>query len=257
MCYVSDFYVTCVCYQEAYDSFLPDAMEEARTPKTLLQAVADRDGVSVELLDILLKCEHLYNALCKTVWSEDESWEDYVERVRVYDPTAHTFKRIHFALLFAHGLKEQSDPDPPENSCYRMRPAPSQLNLIHGQTVPLRRLTVAGLRMINVNEGHLEHRHMLRKILINLNCLHQIAMGIGKNKDKCQDQETTTHDQIRRNKQLLLQQHLQQQKMWFSGVEAFKKNPWSSRYLKQVVYQIPTRIHTRTTWMCINTHINH
>ena len=66
--------------------------------------------VSVELLDILLKCEHLYNPLCKTVWSEDESWENYVERVRVYDPTAHTFKRIHFALLFAHGLEEQSDP---------------------------------------------------------------------------------------------------------------------------------------------------
>lgn len=188
-----------------------------------------------ELLSILLMCEHLYGCLCKTVWSEDESWEDYVERVRVYDPTAAVFKRIHFALLFGHGLDESTSDFATK---YRMRPAPSQQNIIHGQGVPLRRLCVAGLRMINVNEGHLEHRHMIRKMYINLNCLHQIARSIGR--DKGQDQDKTTRDTIRRGKNLLQQLHLQLSKMWFAARESFRKNPWASRYLKQVLYLFTT-----------------
>ena len=85
-------------------------------------------------MTILLMCEHLYAALCKTVWSENESWEEYVMRVRVYDPTAASFKRIHYALLFGHGL-ENTSTFGADNSRYRMRPAPSQQNIVHGQAV--------------------------------------------------------------------------------------------------------------------------
>ena len=137
----------------------------------------------------------------------------------MYDPTAASFKRIHYALLFGHGLETStSDSD---SSQYRARPAPSQQNLVHGQGVPLRRVCAAGLRMINVNEGHLEHRHMIRKMYINLNCLHQIARSIGR--DKGQDQDKMTRDTIRRGKKLLQQLHLQLSKMWFAARESFKK----------------------------------
>ena len=210
---------------------MPGVAEREQTPEALIQAVASKEGIDPELFEILIRCEHLYGCLCKTIWSENESWEAYLERVRVYDPTAASFKRIHFALLFGHGLPT-SDSDN-ESVRYKTRPAPSQQNLVHGQGVPLRRLSAAGLRMINVNEAHLEHRHMLRKLYINLNCLHQIARSIIKGKD--QDQEKTTRDAIRRGKQLLIQQKLQCTKLWFAGKESFAKNPWASRYLKQVI----------------------
>ena len=214
--------------QEAYDEFLPGV--EVPTPQLLINAVAERDGVNADLMGILLMCEHLFGAMCKTVWSKDESWEDYIERVRVYDPTAASFKRMHYALLFGHGLDTSgSIPTPSEE--YQVRPAPSQQNLIHGQGVPLRRLLDAGLRMINANEAHLEHRHMLRKALINLNCLHQIARGLGKDSDK--DQATVTRDQIRRGKNLLLQQQIQLSKMFYRGKDALAKDTWASKHWKQ------------------------
>ena len=199
-------------------------------------------------------CEHLYSCICKTVWSADESWEEYVESVRVYDPTAVSFKRIHYALLFGHGLDTVSDAFGDDSTRYRMRPAPSQQNIVHGQSVsdridisliqihvhplihtqvPLRRLCSAGLRMLNVNEGHLEHRHMIRKSLINLNTLHQIARSIGKGNTE-QEPDKITRDCIRRVESMMAQQHLQMSKMWFRGLEAFKKNSWACRYRKQV-----------------------
>ena len=143
---------TFASHQEAYDKFLGDVEPQARTPEALIKAVAEKDGVDCELFEILLMCEHLFSTLCKTVWSKGESWEEYVERVRVYDPTAASFKRIHFALLFGHGLPTMSEADGAgDTSRYKARPAPSQHNLIHGQGVPLRRLLFAGLRMINVS----------------------------------------------------------------------------------------------------------
>ena len=175
-------------------------------------------------------CEHLYSSLCKTVWNKGETWEQYIERVRVYDPTASTFKRIHFALMFGHGL---SDTDDEGSAKYKVRPAPSQLNLIHGQGVALRRLLHAGLKMINVNEAHLESRHMIRKAFINLHQLHQIARGLGK--EPKQEQEKTTRDTIRRGDNLLFQQLLQAYKMWFAGKTAFDKDPWTKRYHRQFV----------------------
>ena len=201
------------------------------SPDALISAVAKKDGVPAELFEILLMCEHLYSTLCKTVWNKGETWEQYIERVRVYDPTAATFKRIHFALLFGHdlpGVDEDADA-----SRYKARPAPSQLNLIHGQGVPLRRLLAAGLKMINVNESHLEFRHMIRKAFINLCQLHQIARGLKKEPD--QDQEKTTQDSIRRGDNLLLQQQLQASRMWFAALESFAKDPWSKRYHRQYV----------------------
>lgn len=219
-------------YQEAYDKFLGDVDPQTRTPKVLIQAVAEKDGVPAELFEILLMCEHLFSTLCKTVWSEGESWLEYVERVRVYDPTGMTFKYIHFALLFGHGLPTISEADEAgDGSRYTSRPAPSQHNLIHGQGLPLRRLLFAGLRMINVNEAHLEHRHMIRKAFINLCCLHQVARS---SKECEQELDKTTRDAIRRSKQLLVQQHLQELKMWFAGKTSFDKNPWSTRYRNQV-----------------------
>ena len=217
--------------EQAYDEFLRGVPRQERTHEKLIKAVADRDGVPVELMTILLMCEHLYGVLCKTIWSKDESWEAYLERVRNYDPTGVTFKRIHFALLFGHGLGTTSDED---GSRYHMRPAPSQLNLIHGQSVPLQRLAAAGLRMINVNEAHLEHRHMIRKAFINLNCVHQFAKNLGKKKNQ-DDQEKVTCDQIRRGENLLAQQKLQLSKMWFASKDSFAKNTWAARYHKQVI----------------------
>ena len=238
-------------YQEAYERFLPDVTAQGRTPEALIQAVADKDGVPAELLRILLMYEHLYGCLCKTIWSDKESWEEYVERVRVYDPTAASFKRIHFALLFGHGLQSTSTSES-ETKKYRMRPTPSQQNLVHGQAVPLRRLSTAGLRMINVNEGHLEHRHMIRKALINLNCLHQIARSIGKGKDV--DQDKMTRDKIRRGKNLMQQQKLQSTKMWFKAKEAFQKDTWASRYRRQVVYLFPRCAVNFSLWSCARVH---
>ena len=221
--------------QEAYDKFLAGVETQARTPDTLIQAVAEKDGVPVELFEILLMCEHLFSALCKTVWSKGESWDAYVERVRVYDPTGLSFKRIHFALLFGHGLPTTTGADGVgDDARQKSRPAPSQQNLIHGQGVPLRKLLFAGLRMINVNEAHLEHRHMIRKAFINLCCLHQIAITSGRGKEKEQEADKMTRDRILRSKQLLVQQHLQELKMWFAGKTSFDKNPWSARYRKQV-----------------------
>ena len=72
--------------------------------------------------------------MCKTIWSDTETWEEYTERVRVYDPTATTFKRIHFALLFGHGVECENEFDN-TGTRYRKRPAPSQQNIIHGQAV--------------------------------------------------------------------------------------------------------------------------
>ena len=80
--------------------------------------------------------------------------------------TAVSFKRIHYALLFGHGLDTVSDAFGDDSTRYRMRPAPSQQNIVHGQSVrdridisliqihvhplihtqvPLRRLCSAGL----------------------------------------------------------------------------------------------------------------
>ena len=108
--------------------------DQDRTPDALIKAVSDKDGVPVELMEILLKCEHLYGCMCKTIWSDTETWEEYTERVRVYDPTATTFKRIHFALLFGHGVECENEFDN-TGTRYRKRPAPSQQNIIHGQAV--------------------------------------------------------------------------------------------------------------------------
>ena len=202
-----------------------------RSPDVLISVVAKKDGVPVELFEILLMCEHLYSTLCKTVWNKGETWDQYIERVRVYDPTAATFKRIHFALLFGHDLSEVDEEA--DSSRYKTRPAPSQLNLIHGQGVPLRRLLAAGLKMINVNESHLEFRHMIRKAFINLCQLHQITRGLKKEPD--QDQEKTTKDSIRRGDNLLLQQQLQASRMWFAALESFAKDPWTKRYHRQYV----------------------
>ena len=90
--------------REAYNQYLSDVTEEEQTHSKLIQAVAERDDIPKELFEILLQCEHLWSNLCKTVWSKHESWESYVERVRKYDPVGVTFKRIHYALLFGHGL---------------------------------------------------------------------------------------------------------------------------------------------------------
>ena len=120
--------------QDAYDSYLPNIDTADRTPDKLIEAVATKDGVPVELMSILLMCEHLYSCMCKTVWSDNESWEQYVDRVRVYDPTAASFKRIHYALLFGHGL-DCVNAFGDNNDRYRVRPAPSQQNIIHGQAV--------------------------------------------------------------------------------------------------------------------------
>jgi hypothetical protein len=90
--------------REAYDRYLSNVAEEERTHAKLMQAVAEKDGVPSDLFEILLKCEHLWSELCKTVWSKRESWESYVERVRNYDPVSVTFKKLHYALVFGHGL---------------------------------------------------------------------------------------------------------------------------------------------------------
>ena len=95
--------------RDAFDNYLSDIDIADQTPNKLIEAVANKDGVPVELMSILLMCEHLYSCMCKTVWSDNESWEQYVGRVRVYDPTAASFKRIHYALLFGHGLDLQSE----------------------------------------------------------------------------------------------------------------------------------------------------
>jgi hypothetical protein len=216
---------------EAYNKFLQDVPRGERTPAMLIKAVAVADGVPAELFEIFLQCEHLYGSMCKTIWSARESWEEYIERVRVYDPTSASLKRIHFALVFGHGLSEN---DAKPESRRKVRPTPSQHNIIHGQGVPQRRCAMAGLRMLNASEGHLEHRHMLRKAFLNLNCLHQIARSMGKGKGKEQEQDKMTKDRIYRGHNLLLQQLLQASKMWFQAKEAFDKNAWQSRYRKQV-----------------------
>ena len=126
--------MTKVELQDAYDNYLSDVDIPDRTPENLIAAVAKKDGVPVELMSILLMCEHLYSCMCKTVWSADESWEKYIERVRVYDPTASSFKRIHYALVFGHGL-DCVNAFGDNNNRYRMRPAPSQQNIVHGQGV--------------------------------------------------------------------------------------------------------------------------
>ena len=104
---------------------------------------------------ILLMCEHLYGCICKTVWSADESWEEYVERVRVYDPTAASFKRIHYALLFGHGLPT-TNAFGDDSSRYRMRPSPSQQNIVHGQAVRERRGVLLRRRSRHVLEARVQ-----------------------------------------------------------------------------------------------------
>lgn len=192
-----------------------------------------------ELFVILLMSEHLLGNLCKTVWSDRESWKEYLERVRVYDPTASTFKRVHWALAFGHGLSSgvsNSGVGDTEtgSSQYRVRPTPSQQNLVHGQSAPLRRLATGGLRMLNAAECSIEDRHKIRKKFININCLHQIARSISRT-DSDQDQEKITRDKINRGHNLLKQQHRQLSKMPFAAKASLALCSWRARYRKQVV----------------------
>ena len=89
------------------------------TKEALLAAVADFHGLDVRLMDMILMTAHLHRELIMTLHGLDEPHSKYLERVRVYDPTALTFKDIHGSLFMS---KDDG----------RARWAPSQAYLIFG-----------------------------------------------------------------------------------------------------------------------------
>ena len=89
-----------------------------------------------------------------------------LERARVYDPTALTFKDIHGSLFM----------DVHKDNVGGARWAPSQAYLIFGCREHLFRYALAGLRYSDSNEAHLEHRHAIRKAFIDICVLHHTGI---------------------------------------------------------------------------------
>ena len=136
------------------------------TKEALLAAAAKLHGLDPRLLDMLLMTAHLHRELIMTLHGLDESWSTYLERVRVYDPTALTFKDIHGSLFM----------DVHKDNVGGARWAPSQAYLIFGCREHLFRYALAGLRYSDSNEAHLEHRHAIRKAFIDICVLHHAGI---------------------------------------------------------------------------------
>ena len=100
----------------------------------LLKAVAHRLGMHWQLLDQFLMDAHVHRELIITVHGENETHARYLERVRVYDPTAPalTFKAIHGSLCIA------------QEDGKGLRWSPSHAYLIYGSREHLFRYALAG-----------------------------------------------------------------------------------------------------------------
>ena len=134
------------------------------TAKALLFAVASRLQIDVRFFEVLLMDTHLFRELIMTVHGGNESHRRYLERVRVYDPTAITYKDIHGSLCIGN---DEGD---------GKRWSPSQAYLIFGTREHLFRYANAGMRYRSSQEGHLEHRHPLKKDYIDICALRHAGM---------------------------------------------------------------------------------
>lgn len=115
--------------------------------QSLLNAVARSLGMDSRCFEMFLMVEYLHREMIMTVHGGNETHIRYLERVRVYDPTALTFKDIHGSLCIGNDESDDS------------RWAPSQAFLIFGVREHLFKYVNAGICCVMVVDECIIHIH--------------------------------------------------------------------------------------------------
>ena len=187
------------------------------TKDALLAAAAKMHGLDVRLFDMLLMTAHLHRELIMTIHGMDEPTSKYLDRVRTYDPTSLTFKDIHGSLFMSESSSQS-------------RWAPSQAYLIYGCREHLFRYAFAGMRYRDSNEGHLEHRHAIRKAFIDICVLHHTGMLPSQMQESVKDD--SSHDNVVRANAVKAMR-IQLARLVHASNLALRKTSLTSKYKRQ------------------------
>lgn len=196
----------------------------AQTKQALLEAAAKFHGLDVLLMDMTLMSAHLHREMIMTLHGLDDTHTRYMERCRVYDPTALTFKEIHGSLFMGED----------DDSAGHARWTPSQIYLLIGCREHLFRYLHAGLRYIDSNEAHLEHRHAIRKAYIDICALHHFGLLPSQQQDNNLTDDST-HDNVVRS-QLIKSMRIQLARLVHASNLALRKTSLFSKYKKQFMH---------------------